>query len=176
MLKKGPFNRFVYAGNPAATFRFLRSIGVRMTGSNFRECDMTLLHYVFRPDVSEAILSVWPEVIQDLVDLGLDVNAQEKCGGRTPMHMLLTAIEVLTTSLGTYSDNYGPVGRKALSELLRLGGNPNALDFDGETPLHDAVTYGNKHAVSTLLAHGADPKVMNFGRDTPLKTAAVSNR
>ena len=38
---------------------------------------------------------------------------------------------------------------------------PNALDYQGDTPLHDAVRFGHTDAVRVLLASGADASVVN---------------
>jgi ankyrin repeat protein len=50
-----------------------------------------------------------------------------------------------------------------LTELLRLGADPNLAAFDGTTPLHTAIKKEYLDAYEILLAHGADPDV--HGKD-----------
>lgn len=46
---------------------------------------------------------------------------------------------------------------KQIEQLLSWGANPNYLDPDEGTPLHNAILADNVGAVKTLLAHGANP-------------------
>jgi ankyrin repeat protein len=49
--------------------------------------------------------------------------------------------------------------------------NPNALDIDGEGPLHAAARGGHVHVVEVLIAHGADPRVKALYGSTALHVA-----
>jgi hypothetical protein len=46
-----------------------------------------------------------------------------------------------------------------IEQLLSWGANPNYLDPDEGTPLHEAILADNVAAVKTLLAHGANPLI-----------------
>jgi len=75
-------------------------------------------------------------------------------------------------------------GRSALHKAAYWGHEPivrflldqckldiNARDFNGDTPLHDAVKYHNTHVVEILLAGKADVKVKNKEGKDPLALA-----
>ena len=55
------------------------------------------------------------------------------------------------------------------AELLRLGGaDPNVQCYDGNTPLHSAVCYGNVEMVQALLNLEADVNIRNKNSSSPL--------
>jgi cytohesin len=56
---------------------------------------------------------------------------------------------------------------------LEKGGNPNAKDKYGLTPLHHAVFRGHVEIVKILLERGADPNAKNYAGWTPLHDAAL---
>ena len=58
----------------------------------------------------------------------------------------------------------------ALRLLLKVGGNPNARDEDGDTPLHAAST---PETVYELARAGADMSAANDRQETALHTAAA---
>src|SRR4051812_2852802 len=51
---------------------------------------------------------------------------------------------------------------EAVTVLLELGADPNALAGDGSTALHWAAARGDRESVALLLAKGADPNIENF--------------
>jgi hypothetical protein len=61
-----------------------------------------------------------------------------------------------------------------VSLLLDLDADPNGVDADGNTPLHDAALRANLPAVQILLEHGA--KIEKFDKTgfLPLHVAALS--
>jgi hypothetical protein len=56
----------------------------------------------------------------------------------------------------------------AVERLLAQVENPNALDIDGEGPLHAAARGGHAAVVEVLIAHGADPSARALYGSTPL--------
>ncbi|MOA23209.1 Ankyrin repeats (3 copies) [compost metagenome] len=64
---------------------------------------------------------------------------------------------------------------QAAKLLIDAGGNPNACNSIGRTPLMFASHYGNKPLVKLLLASGADPNLRGFESESlPLAAAAMS--
>jgi hypothetical protein len=59
----------------------------------------------------------------------------------------------------------------AVERLLAEVENPNALDLDGEGPLHAAARGGHAAVVEILIAHGADPRAKALYGSTPLHAA-----
>ena len=61
----------------------------------------------------------------------------------------------------------------AVPLLLAGGLDPNAMDDDGERPLHLAAAAGNAEATEHLLAAGADVGTRNFAGQTPRDVAVT---
>lgn len=55
--------------------------------------------------------------------------------------------------------------------LLEHGANPNAVDFQGRTALHETAKYGYLTIAEILLAAGADPFIKDKKLKTPLDDA-----
>lgn len=79
--------------------------------------------------------------------------------------------------------------RATLMHMASIGGNDetiacaivagagvNDVDDSGATPLHYAVSHGNKTAVVALLSHGADPEICNLQNQTAVDLARTSNK
>lgn len=64
----------------------------------------------------------------------------------------------------------------AVRLLLAGGLDPNAVDDDGETPMHLAAAAGDDSALQALLAAGADFNPHNFAGQTPLDAAVNANQ
>src|SRR3990167_7404526 len=60
--------------------------------------------------------------------------------------------------------------------LLDRGANPNAVDIDGQTHLHNASRTGRLEVVKELLNRGADLNVADMNRTTPLHKASYFAR
>ena len=67
-----------------------------------------------------------------------------------------------------------PGGARAARRLLAGGLDPNAVDDDGERPLHLAAAAGNAEAVAALLAAGGDATAVNFAGRTPVDVAVAA--
>ncbi|XP_031728705.1 NF-kappa-B inhibitor alpha-like [Anarrhichthys ocellatus] len=72
-----------------------------------------------------ASINGYISLVESLVRLGADINAQEQCSGRTSLHL---AVDLQNPTL---------VGR-----LLELGADVNCLNYGGFTPYH--LTYGRQ--------------------------------
>jgi len=93
------------------------------------------------------------EILEDLVKRGAKLN---DVVGATPLHM---AVAVLDRGI---EDKPALAKRrlKTLSELLRLGADPNVGAFKDDTPLHTVLRKGYDVSVfSLLLDYGANPDV-----------------
>ncbi|KAK2856509.1 hypothetical protein Q5P01_005244 [Channa striata] len=73
-----------------------------------------------------ASINGFVSLVENLVQLGADINAQEQCSGRTALHL---AVDLQNPIL---------VGR-----LLELGADVNCLNYGGFTPYH--LTYGRQN-------------------------------
>ncbi|XP_062325458.1 nuclear factor of kappa light polypeptide gene enhancer in B-cells inhibitor, alpha b isoform X2 [Osmerus eperlanus] len=62
-------------------------------------------------------------LVENLVALGADINAQEQCNGRSSLHLAVDLQDLDLVRL-----------------LLRKGANPNSLTYGGHSPYH--LTYG----------------------------------
>lgn len=56
--------------------------------------------------------------------------------------------------------------------LIEKGADVNAMNYDGERPLHIASLYGNVEIVKLLIDRGADVNCINPESETPLHKAA----
>uniref|UniRef100_A0A3P8Y9T1 NF-kappa-B inhibitor alpha n=1 Tax=Esox lucius TaxID=8010 RepID=A0A3P8Y9T1_ESOLU len=74
-----------------------------------------------------ASINGYLSMVESLVQLGADVNAQEQCSGRTSLHL---AVDLQNLSL--------------VHQLLSLGADVNSLTYGGYTPYH--LTYGRQNA------------------------------
>ena len=100
------------------------------------------------------------QTVQLLVGCGADVNALNK-SGQTPLH----------TAAGGLEDC-----RELCSILVEHKAKIDAVDEDGNQPLHLACKQGHTRTCRLLLSNGADVKAVNRSNQTPLHAAASSNR
>lgn len=71
-----------------------------------------------------------------------------------------------------YAARYGKLN--AVKNLLKAGGDPNILDLDGSSPLHEAVERCHNDVVKVLLKQGhIDVDAKNKHGQTPLMKAVI---
>ena len=102
-----------------------------------------------------------------LVDLGADPTLTNE--DRTTVLMVASGV-------GIHSPGEDPgteaEARACVELAIELGGDPNAVDERGETPLHGAAYRGANSIVDLLVAHGADTfDQENVEGWTPLRIA-----
>nr|AHY02161.1 inhibitor kappa B alpha 2 [Epinephelus coioides] len=73
-----------------------------------------------------ASINGYISLVESLVCLGADINAQEQCSGRTSLHL---AVDLQNPTL--------------VRRLLELGADVNCLNYGGFTPYH--LTYGRQN-------------------------------
>jgi len=115
-----------------------------------------------------------PEMVQWLVDLGVDPN-QCDLDGRTPLHTasdpaLIAALVAAGASVHIVDRKgktalHRTLSADAIRVLLAAGADPDASDREGNTPLHFQYA---KAAVLALLEGGADANTENDKGETPL--------
>ncbi len=92
--------------------------------------------------------------VQELIDVGADINARNKAGK--------TALMMVTQR-----------GYEGMAKfLLDAGANINARDKDGQTALHLAAGWSDKYIVKLLLTYGAHINAQDNDGDTALIKAA----
>lgn len=106
-------------------------------------------------ELSFAVMKGEHAKVLDLLSSGADVNVVMNKDHNTLLH-LVTTPEVTET-------------------LLLHGANVNALNIDGESALHSAITRKNESLsiVDVLLKHGADVDMKNNFGQTPLHCAVM---
>jgi hypothetical protein len=105
-------------------------------------------------------------IAQQLIDLGADVSAPNRRGAE-PLH---------AAAIGRPgSPNFDPEAQAAtIACLIATGGDPNAIDMSGVTPLHRAVRTRSAAAVQALLDHGADVGRKTKNGSTALRLATLT--
>jgi ankyrin repeat protein len=111
--------------------------------------------------------SWWGEkkVVEDLLDIGADINAVDSAGG-TPLH-------AATQSCSTgFSDVFTGPHIEILEVLIQHGANVDAANNQNYTPLHGVAAYGDVNSVKLLLRNGANVNAVSKTNKTPLQYAA----
>ena len=105
-------------------------------------------HALHNPDISVSIVHL-------LLNWGGNPNCADAIG-RTPLHI--------------HQNN-----RDLMRAILAHNADVNALDDDGDTPLHYAGVHGRIGTADLLIEHGALPNVSFRGRPTSLDVMASSD-
>ncbi|KAJ1537196.1 hypothetical protein HK096_002778 [Nowakowskiella sp. JEL0078] len=71
------------------------------------------------------------------------------------------------------ASSYGSTNIPILELLLKMGGNINITDNEGDTPLHFCE---DVEMAQFLISVGADPKQRNFAGQLPIETADEDER
>jgi len=152
------------------------------------------MHIIIGNEEIPVLWSAYAKEYTDLVSLLLDFGADPTQGnGFTVLHWManendidmLKKIKKMDFNINKKDYEYETKDRtalhwtaqgnsiEALEFLIQKGANINELDIDGRTPLHIAVSEGNKKFVAILLKHNPDTTIKdNFG-DTALKLSQV---
>ena len=95
------------------------------------------------------------------------------------MKQLLTTIAALVlVGCGPSVDNHEAARTgniEVIKQYLAAGGDVNAKNDDGRTPLHWAPLESHKEIAELLIVNGADVNAKNDGGDTPLNYWASMN-
>ncbi|XP_045424469.1 nuclear factor NF-kappa-B p100 subunit isoform X2 [Lemur catta] len=124
-----------------------------------------LLQLLHMPDfeglypIHLAVRARSPECLDLLVDSGAEVEAAERQGGRTALHL---ATEMEELGLVTHL-------------VTKLQANVNARTFSGNTPLHLAAGLGSPTLTRLLLKAGADIHAENEEPLCPLPSPPTSD-
>jgi SMI1-KNR4 cell-wall/Ankyrin repeat/Ankyrin repeats (many copies) len=94
------------------------------------------------------------EVVQFLIDYGVDVNYLDGSGFDT---MMQWALQEMKPDKRSGCSDPREVSRQIIDMLLNAGGDPNQRNRSGNTVLHVAVQRRYKSIIELLLSHGADP-------------------
>jgi ankyrin repeat protein len=130
------------------------NINARMTRKiNF---GLTSLNDVGATPFCLAALTADAELMRFLVTLGADPKIPT-ADGATP---LIVAAGLGTRSPGEDAGTDSEVV-EAIAAAIELGNDPNAVDKNGETPMHAAAYKNVGDAVRYLASHGAKPEVWN---------------
>ena len=139
------------------------------------------------------IESTKPYQIQELLDLGFDVNKLDPHGfsalhhaswnlkdHRALMRLIDAGADVNIRGQSDLTPLHGAANNnknlKVLESLIVSGANVNAKTFDGSTPLHSAAFVNTNEVVELLIVSGALINETNTKGYTPLHLAAKSNK
>lgn len=151
------------AASPALASSSLRQGATRQSvrDSFFGE----IAHYLYAGDtpLHAAAAAYRHAIVPDLVHMGADVRACNRRGAQ-PLHYAADGMPG--------SSHWDPSAqRDTVVALLAAGGDPNAVDNGGVTPLHRAIRNRCTSAVRALLEGGADVSRPNGSGSTPMQLA-----
>lgn len=127
-----------------------------------------------------AVMERKEEVISLLLKAGANIEAKDG-HGRTPLHWgpfaYIRQPKHIYEKLGqpheTVFTDPGPA--KGIVLLLNAGAKIDAVDDEGDTPLHEAARLTSVRGAEALLARGAKVNVKNKAGETPLSIAQASD-
>lgn len=148
----------------------------------------TVLHYAARPGCGSS------DVVKHFINLGVDINAQNKSGRTILMDFLKYKNLSIANHVISKSKDFNlqdASGMTALHEavdhlldvqvgkLLKLKANPNLRNSKNETPIFLAMynfdyskeKVKNRVIIDQLLLNGADVNIQNISGETPLMRA-----
>ncbi|XP_061407367.1 NF-kappa-B inhibitor alpha-like [Lethenteron reissneri] len=125
---------------PTRPQQFQRALGTL----NYR--GLTCLHL--------SVLLAKRDVMDCVLELGADINAQELSSGRSALHLAVEAGDAMMAAA-----------------LLRRGADPNVRTRADCTPLHVAAGRGDTRLAAVLVRHGADVEQENWEHETPAELA-----
>jgi ankyrin repeat protein len=99
------------------------------------------------------------EMVQVLLDYGVDVNAQARAGS-TPLNFVINRLN----------------DHRVVRLLLDHGADPNIPTKDGSTPLHRASGRGVIEVIHPLVEYGASVEAQDDEGRTPLDVASGEQR
>ncbi|MBO4350038.1 MAG: ankyrin repeat domain-containing protein, partial [Proteobacteria bacterium] len=102
-----------------------------------------------------------------VVNAGAELNVTAQ-NGNNPLHLICGSFK----SLLAEPRHYRKFITKLVRQLLEAGCDLNAVNADGETPLHCA---GSGYAIHELIKAGADIHIRDNDGNTPLHHAAMHN-
>jgi hypothetical protein len=125
-----------------------------------------------------------PELVDALLHFHAGVNEQDS-SGETALHFAAGLASPHWTFLNPVADysepptaNFWPYlftetpNPEVVAHLLSAGADPNAVDFEGATPLMYAADGGTREVLRALLAAGTDPDAQDAEGRTALMYAA----
>ena len=114
------------------------------------------------------------ENISDISNINIE-EEKNKIPPSSPLYIFCESLKEINTQNET---GWTPIYRSvlannipALTELLKLGGNPNISNNLGETPLYLSIENQNYEALTKLLEYKADPNIKKRNGNTPLHIA-----